>query len=352
MASMKMKKRLRDRSESPSDVSGEDWEDDSDGGSDTELQEAFASGKLKPGLNYSVEQRKPCANNKEGLIQKLEEIKLDLPWIERLDLTSRLAPLAPEIAAQIGIDPNLVVKTKSAAKKTKTNEDDDVVVEEELDNVDDDFKRELRFYRQAQSAVLEAVPRLHALGIPTKRPTDYFAEMAKSDEQMKRIREKLISKQQQIELSEKAKKMREQRKYGKQVQLEVMKKRQEEKKRIAESVKKFRKGAKGEQDELDFLTELEDSRKNTSKGTNRHQQNQKGPIKKTGKQKYKDTKYGFGGQKKRSKYNTKDSADDVHGKFDRRKHGSAPGNRKGKKPAQKRPGKVTRLKMKSNKSKR
>lgn len=45
-------------------------------------------------------------------------------------------------------------------------------------------------YRQAQAAVLAVLPRLHQLKVPTKRPTDYFAEMAKSDQQMQKVRNK------------------------------------------------------------------------------------------------------------------------------------------------------------------
>lgn len=43
-------------------------------------------------------------------------------------------------------------------------------------------------YRQAQAAVLAVLPRLHQLKVPTKRPTDYFAEMAKTDQQMQKVR--------------------------------------------------------------------------------------------------------------------------------------------------------------------
>lgn len=137
-------------------------------------------------------------------------------------------------------------------------------------------------YRQAQATVLEALPLLNKHGIATKRPDDYFAEMAKSDQHMQKvscfiitrvlspprwlskttnskllilelqqlvvvigtqhscsffpwdlnptigtiktvfsssvqIRKKLISKQMILEKSEKAKKLREQRKFGKKV---------------------------------------------------------------------------------------------------------------------------------------
>jgi len=42
-------------------------------------------------------------------------------------------------------------------------------------------------YRQAQTAVLLGLPRLQAQGLPTKRPEDYFAQMVKSDEHMKKV---------------------------------------------------------------------------------------------------------------------------------------------------------------------
>lgn len=42
-------------------------------------------------------------------------------------------------------------------------------------------------YRQAQATVLEALPLLNKHGISTKRPDDYFAEMAKSDQHMQKV---------------------------------------------------------------------------------------------------------------------------------------------------------------------
>ena len=64
----------------------------------------------------------------------------------------------------------------------------------EEDVVHNDFKREMLFYRQAQAAVLEGLPRLQRLGVKTKRQDDYFAQMAKSDQHMNKIRAKLLSK--------------------------------------------------------------------------------------------------------------------------------------------------------------
>lgn len=42
-------------------------------------------------------------------------------------------------------------------------------------------------YKQAQKAVQEALPRLEKMGIAVHRPDDYYAEMAKSDEHMKKV---------------------------------------------------------------------------------------------------------------------------------------------------------------------
>lgn len=61
-----------------------------------------------------------------------------------MDLTSRLAPLGPEMAAEIGMDPNMVVHSKKTKRKIPSGEEDDDDELDELDNVDNDFVRELR----------------------------------------------------------------------------------------------------------------------------------------------------------------------------------------------------------------
>ncbi|CAL9695547.1 unnamed protein product [Knipowitschia caucasica] len=286
--------------------------------SDGELQEAFAKGLLKPGMNVLVEKTKKFTNNAEGLRQSLAELRRDLPWVERLDLTNLPAE-----------DP--LAKVEGQEKKESNKEI----------NADDDFEREMFFYRQAQATVLQALPLLHKHGISTKRPDDYFAEMAKSDQQMQKIRKKLIEKQTIIERSEKAKQLREQRKFGKKVQIEVMQKRQKEKKAMLSSVKKYQKGMT---DKLEFLEGDKKAGKD-SQGPKK-EMNKKGP---NSKRKFKDQKFGFGGKKSGTKWNTKDSFNDVSG-F-RAKVANAKGPRGGKKgkgfKQNKRPGKSVRRKMKN-----
>ena len=88
------------------------------------------------------------------------------------------------------------------------------------------------------------------MNIETKRPEDYFAQMAKADEHMNKIRTKLLSKEQGQERAEKMSKLRELKKYGKKVQVEVQQKRLKEKKDMMDEMKKIRKGQGGN---MDFL---------------------------------------------------------------------------------------------------
>lgn len=284
--------------------------------SDSELQEAFAKGLLKPGMNVLVDKSKKFVNNVDGMKQCLADLRKNLPWVERLDLTN----LPTE---------DILSKVEGKVPALANGEV----------NADDDFQREMLFYRQAQATVLEALPLLNKHGIATKRPDDYFAEMAKSDQQMQKIRKKLISKQMSLEKSEKAKKLREQRKFGKKVQVEVIQKRQKEKKAMMSAVKKYQKGMT---DKLDFLDGDQKTGKDSSDGSKKAV-NKKGP---NAKRKYKDKKFGFGGKKSGKKWNTKESFNDVSG-F-RAKVAHAKGGKKGKGGKQnKRPGKSVRKKMKS-----
>ena len=67
-----------------------------------QLQEAFAKGLLKPGLNEEIERvEKNYVNNVADLKAKLKEIQLKLPWVETLDLVTTVAPMAPDVALQM-----------------------------------------------------------------------------------------------------------------------------------------------------------------------------------------------------------------------------------------------------------
>ncbi|KAM7543121.1 hypothetical protein Aperf_G00000000846 [Anoplocephala perfoliata] len=253
----------------------------SDTESESDLQELLAA----PGVYKEIEKPRQIINNKALLNGCLNRMKKSLPWIERLDIVTEPAPPPRD-----------------------TDLDNDV---EKIDP-NDDFKREALFYRVAQAAVLEAIPKLHALGIPTKRPNDYFAEMIKSDAHMVKVRENIVVNKKRLELREKARQLREQRKFGKQQQKEILEARRVEKKKHMEALKAAKKGRVGKE-QVQILQEY------ISSGTSKQAARQKAEDKPSNKyyrpkeyakrrkvnQKrvYKNAVYGHGGQKKRSKRN-------------------------------------------------
>lgn len=106
-----------------------------------------------------------------------------------------------------------------------------------LKDVNDEFNRENVFLEQANQAVIDVLPRIKALDIPTEIPPTYKGEMMKDEKQMARIRESLKSKKDSIEKSKKMKKLRELKKIGKKIQEEVLRKRTKDKKEFLEKVK-------------------------------------------------------------------------------------------------------------------
>lgn len=263
------------------------------------MQAAFHKGLLKPGLNV-VEDEAPTKrvriNNKERLTQKLESLIVKMPWVERLDLTTDKAPMAPEMSVQIERE------EQKRANLFKGNHKIPYVAPE-VDPVLNDFKREIEFQRQAQGAVIEGISRLHELKIETKRPDDYFAEMAKTDEHMQKVRKFLIAKQEGQQKSERVRQLREQRKMSKILQKQTNEKRAAEKKKMLDEVKAFRKG---KLKNLDFLNDDKEAQQASTKPKKKQLVKGKAP-KVSAKRQARDAKFGFGGKKRGSKRNTAES---------------------------------------------
>lgn len=106
-----------------------------------------------------------------------------------------------------------------------------------IPDVSDDLNRELAFYSQSLSAVQEARKLLKAEGVPFTRPTDYFAEMVKADEHMAKIKAKLIDEAASKKASAEARKQRDLKKFGKQVQVAKLQERDKERKTTMEKIK-------------------------------------------------------------------------------------------------------------------
>lgn len=69
------------------------------------------------------------------------------------------------------------------------------------------------------------------------RPSDFYAEMVKSDSHMERIRQRLLDETADIKRGEEKKREREGKKFGKKVQLEKLKEREKTKKDMEERIR-------------------------------------------------------------------------------------------------------------------
>lgn len=280
--------------------------------SDQELQLAFAKKRLLPGLNIQVEPAKEFVNDEPSLKRKLDQLYLHMDWMERMDVT-------------------IAKRSINLSDLQTGNSNSDSVQLKDL--TDNDFKRESLFLRQAEMAVAQALPKLNASKVQFTRPEDYFAQMAKSDDHMKRVRESLLSKHAEMEKREKVRKLREMKKMGKSIQQEAEKKKLHAKKSLNTAVKKYKKGDKDSL-EIELEGSARDSKKkpvkrkikmNEPPGRNGKQDDEQEPrrssskwddgtknsskfgLKPSKKANFKENKYGFGGRKKRSKYNTAES---------------------------------------------
>ncbi|KAJ6583946.1 eukaryotic rRNA processing protein EBP2-domain-containing protein [Mycena vulgaris] len=181
-------------------------------------------------------------------------------------------------------------------------------------DVNDDLNRELAFYKQALHGANAARALAEKHSFPFTRPTDYFAEMVKSDAHMERIRQRLLDESAGIKKSDDKRKEREGKKFGKQVQIEKLKEREKGKKEMEERLKglKRKRGdmldkPNVDDDAFDIAVEdaIADRPAKRGRGT---APGGRGTGKVT--RQARDSKYGFGGAGKRSKSNTRESTDD------------------------------------------
>jgi rRNA-processing protein EBP2 len=89
----------------------------------------------------------------------------------------------------------------------------------QIKDPEDDLTRELAFYKQSLDAVKEGRERLKREGVPFARPADYFAEMVKSEEQMGKVRQKMVDEAARKKASADARRQRDLKKFGKAVQV-------------------------------------------------------------------------------------------------------------------------------------
>lgn len=213
--------------------------------------------------------------------------------------------------------------------------------EQEGVDVNDDLAREHFLFTQGLEGSHQAIVNFQSTGEPFLRPSDYYAEMVKSDTHMEKVKGRLLAEKRRIEESEERRKARENKKLAKEVQAQKMKERTKQKKQEIESVKKWRKqrqqsgfdkeGAGG----LDLAFDGGDVNKpfqrsnkkrpgvspgDRSGGKTTFGGKGKGFDKKRKSREFRDSKFGFGGRKGLKKQNTADTTNnfgDFHKGSDR-----------------------------------
>jgi rRNA-processing protein EBP2 len=127
--------------------------------------------------------------------------------------------------------------------KTPFSEHQSLVSQQEMNvtDPDDDLNRELAFYAVSVAAAKEARRLVKKEGIPFTRPPDYFAEMVKSDEHMGLVKKRLYDEAAAKKASAEAKKQRDLKKFGKQVQFAKLQQRQKEKRETLEKISSLKR---------------------------------------------------------------------------------------------------------------
>ncbi|KAF8513778.1 eukaryotic rRNA processing [Gautieria morchelliformis] len=232
-----------------------------------EGEEAFELDEVSSVDDDAVPRQKITIDNKEALERIRDSIKLDpsLPWTETLTTTY---PLVHDV------------------------------------DVSDDLDRELSFYKQALHSAEAARTLAASHDLPFTRPSDYFAEMVKSDAHMERIRQRLLDESAGIKKGEEKRRQREGKKFGKQVQVEKVREREKSKKDLDDKIKSLKRKRKGgaldDTQGEEFEVALEDAI------ADRPAKRPRMPRTK------RDEKYGRGGRGSvgwRSKQNTRESTD-------------------------------------------
>lgn len=110
-----------------------------------------------------------------------------------------------------------------------------------IPDVADDLQRELAFYTQCLEAARQGRSKLLAAGVPFSRPKDYFAEMVKEDAHMEKVKAKLMEEASAKKASAEARKQRDLKKFGKQVQVAKLQERQKAKRETLEKIKTLKR---------------------------------------------------------------------------------------------------------------
>ncbi|KAK0719843.1 eukaryotic rRNA processing protein EBP2-domain-containing protein [Lasiosphaeris hirsuta] len=295
-----------DPEEAADDASDFEAEDDEE--EDIDVDDLSMSGSEDEEIAATMRIRQTI-NNKEGLLAALRRISLNV--------------LSPGVSFSFH---------QSLVSKTKT--------EDAITSIDDDLERELAFMNQSLEAARQARLLLKKEGVPFTRPTDYFAETLRSDEIMDKVKEKMVEEASAKKASAEARKLRDLKKFGKQVQVAKQQERAKQKRDTLDKIDLLKKKRKAGDNstigtaEVDDLFDVAVDKELKTAGKKRSAGDQGGPSNNNKRQK-KESKFGFGGKKKHIKSGDAVSSGDVSGFSVKRMKSSTIGGRPGGKPGSK-----------------
>ncbi|KJA23240.1 hypothetical protein HYPSUDRAFT_66455 [Hypholoma sublateritium FD-334 SS-4] len=285
--------------ESSDDGEGASSEDGEDAGSDEEVE--AHSGDEVEHSDEEEDERMDDGDGEDDAIPLDEADFVEEDFVPRQKVVIDDKIALDQIRESIKLDPSLPWTETLVLSYPQTIDVD----------VDDDLNRELAFYKQALHGANEARTKAAKLNFPFTRPSDYFAEMIKSDSHMERIRIRLLDETAGIKKSENKRKEREGKKFGKQVQVEKIKEREKSKKEMEERLKGLKRKRKDVLDNPqatgggdDFDIQVEDAISDRPAKRGRASSGRGIP------RDARDKKYGFGGATRHSKSNTRESTDD------------------------------------------
>lgn len=110
-----------------------------------------------------------------------------------------------------------------------------------IPDIQDDLQRELAFYSQSLEAAKKGRAQLLKEKVPFTRPGDYFAEMVKSDDQMGKVKDRLVEEATSKKAAAEARKLRDLKKFGKQVQVAKEQDRAKQKRETLDKIKTLKR---------------------------------------------------------------------------------------------------------------
>jgi len=323
--------------------------------SEIEMEEKVVKPKSKQRTDKSST-RKNEAEDGDQEEEDEEEDEEDIPVSDLEDLDDEdkedLIPhtrltINNTAALQAALDRISIPTDKKAPFVSHQSVVSSVNTADSIPDVSDDLQRELAFYSQSLEAAKEGRKKLLAEGIPFSRPKDYFAEMIKEDAHMEKVKAKLVEEASAKKAAAEARKLRDLKKFGKQVQVAKLQERQKAKKETLEKIKTLKRKRQEsgndmstkEADLFDVSVDAELAKHSQKTASGRG-----GPSGQStnGKRQKKNEKYGFGGKKRHAKSGDAVSSGDLSGFSARKMKAGAKG-----KPKASRPGKNRRKAMAS-----